>query len=146
MSEDPYRTFRPRRSRVVSIVAAVAVVVAFTLVALTVPRGGVTGWTGVDSMALVLFALVVAAFLSRYALIHATPTQHGLEVQNLLLSRKVEWAQIVNVQFGGGTPWLLLELDDTETLAVMAVQRSDGPSAVAEAGRLAALVEANNRR
>lgn len=144
--EAAYATFRPRRSRIVSIGTAIAVVVVFAITSFTIPHGGVTGWTTVDSIAMFVFGLAVAAFLLRYALVRAKPTPDGLHVQNLIMSRDIAWAQIVNVQFGGGAPWLVLELDDTETLAVMAVQRSDGAFATAEAQRLAALVEANNRR
>lgn len=145
-SEAAYATFRPRRSRIVSIVTAIAVVLVFGIVAFTIPHGGVTGWNTPDSAALFVFGVAVAAFLLRYALVRATPTPEGLHVQNLVVSRDIDWAEIVNVQFGGGAPWLVLELSDTETMAVMAVQRSDGASATAEAQRLAALVEANNRR
>ncbi|GGB33219.1 hypothetical protein GCM10011492_24770 [Flexivirga endophytica] len=144
--EDAYATFRPRRSRYVSIGTAIAVVVVFGITAFTIPRGGVTGWSGVDSAAMFVFGLAVAGFLLRYALVRATPTKEGLHVQNLIVSRDIAWAQVVNVQFGGGAPWLVLELDDTDTLAVMAVQRSDGDFANAEARRMAALVEAHNRR
>ncbi|RNI18156.1 PH domain-containing protein [Flexivirga caeni] len=143
--QDAYATFRPRRSRFVSLTVAVALVVVFTVVAVRIPRGGVTGWNTPDSVAMVVFAVAVAAFLLRYALVRATPTPRGLEVRNLIVSRHLEWAEIVNVQFGNGAPWLTLELSDTETLAVMAVQRSDGTFAEAEARRLAALVEVNNR-
>lgn len=143
---DAYATFRPRRSRIVSIGAAVAVVLVFAVTALRIPHGGVTGWSAADSAAMFAFGLAVAAFLLRYAVVQAKPTSDGLQVRNLILSRDIAWAQVVNVQFGGGAPWLVLELDDTETLAVMAVQRSDGEFATAEARRMAALVEANNRR
>jgi len=140
-----YATFRPRRSRFVSIGVAIALVVVFVVVAVRIPQGGVTGWNTADSVAMVAFAVGIAAFLLRYALVHATPTPDGLHVTNLIVSRDLDWAEIVNVQFGNGAPWLTLEPNDTETLAVMAVQRSDGAFAEAEAGRLAALVEANNR-
>lgn len=145
-TEDAYATFRPRRSRIVSIGTAIAVVVVFGITAFTIPHGGVTGWSTADSVAMFVFGLAVAAFLLRYALVRAKPTRDGLHVRNLIVSREIPWAQIVNVQFGGGAPWLVLELDDTETLAVMAVQRSDGEFASTEAQRMAALVEANNRR
>lgn len=140
-----YATFRPRRSRYVSIGVAVALVVVFVIVAVRIPHGGVTGWSTPDSVAMVAFGVAVAAFLLRFAFVRATPTPQGLQIRNLMLSRELEWAEIVNVQFGNGAPWLVLELSDTEVLAVMAVQRSDGAFAVAEARRLAALVEANNR-
>ncbi len=141
---DPYATFRPRRSRIVAIGAAGVCVVIFTVVAFTVPRGGVNGWAGTDSIMFVLFGLLIAAFLMRYAQVKAVPTESGVAVRNLLSTRTVEWAEVANVQFGGGAPWLLLELTDTEHLAVMAIQRSDGPRAEAEAGRMAALVQVNS--
>lgn len=143
-TSDPYAVFRPHRSRIVATVSAVATVVVFTIVAFTVPRGGVSGWAGVDSMMFVLFGVLLAAFVMRYALVRAVPTEHGIQVRNLISTRTVEWAQVVNVQFGGGQAWLMLELDDTEHLAVMAVQRSDGPRAEDEAGRMAALVQVHS--
>lgn len=143
-TSEPYATFRPHRSRIVAIVAAVASVVVFTAVAFTVPRGGVTGWAGTDSIMFVLIGVLIAAFLMRYAQVCALPTERGIRVRNLLSSRTVEWVEVVNVQFGGGQPWLVLELDDTEHLAVMAIQRSDGPRAEAEAGRMAALVQVHS--
>lgn len=140
----PYDVFRPHRSRIVAVVSAVACVVVFTLVAFTVPRGGVSGWAGADSTMLVLFGVVVALILMRYAQVRAVPTPEGVQVRNLMSTRTVAWTEVVNVQFGGGTPWLVLELDDTEHLAVMAIQRSDGERADAEAGRMAALVQVHS--
>jgi hypothetical protein len=47
----------------------------------------------------------------------------------------------VGIEFGQGMPWPTLELNDTDTLAVMAIQRSDGPRSLAEAARLNALIQ-----
>ena len=47
--------------------------------------------------------------------------------------------------FGGGEPWVTLDLADGDTLAVMAIQRADGEDAVAEARRLATLVDVHSR-
>ena len=44
------------------------------------------------------------------------------------------------MEFGGGEPWVTLDLDDTDTVAVMAIQRADGATAMTEAQRLAGLV------
>ena len=65
-----------------------------------------------------------------------------MRVRNLFLTTTVTWPQVVGMQFGDGMPWPTLELNDTETLAVMAIQRSDGPRSVQEASRLNALVTA----
>ena len=47
----------------------------------------------------------------------------------------------MEVQFGHGMPWPTLELNDADTLAVMAIQRSDGPRSIQESARLNALVK-----
>ena len=61
-------------------------------------------------------------------------------MRNLFTTRTVGVARVVDVRFAGGDPWVTLELDDTDTLAVMAIQKADGAFGRAEASRLAALV------
>ena len=83
------------------------------------------------------------AFLAwRYASIRAVPSRAGLVVRNLVLTRTLEWPEVVGIQFGGGEPWVTLDLEDGDTVAVMAIQKADGPLAGREASRLAALVQA----
>ena len=74
--------------------------------------------------------------------VRAGPTRESLTVRNLFLSREVPWRSIVDVRFSGGDPWLTVELDDTDTLAVMAIQKADAEWGRSEASRLAALVQA----
>lgn len=109
------------------------------------PWGGEIGWTVVDRVLLVLFSLLIGAGLWRFSVLRAVPTPTGLRVVNLVRTREVEWAEILRVTFAGGTPWVLLELTDTEELAVMGIQRADGAWARSEASRLAALVEHHSR-
>ena len=56
------------------------------------------------------------------------PDAEGLVVRNLFTTR-AGVAEIVGVQFAGGAPWVTLDLDDTDTVAVMAIQKADGASA-----------------
>lgn len=141
---DAYRPFVPRRGRAMAWTAATVCVIAFAVVAfLIVPTGGEVGWTIPDKIMLFLLGCAIAALLTRWALVRADPTPEGLTVRNLFLTRFVPWTEVVNVQFGGGRAWCTLELDNTENLAVMAIQRADGPSANEEAARLAALVQVN---
>lgn len=142
---DPYAPFRPQRGRVVPMIAAGLSVVVFVVIALSMPGDGPGSWATPDRVMLIVFGLLIAAFLWRYARVRAIPTEKGLEVHNLFAVRYLDWRQIVNVQFGGGAAWASLELDDTETVAVMAIQRADGERSVAESQRLAALVEANSQ-
>jgi hypothetical protein len=135
--DDLHAPLRPRRSRVVALGVAGFELVMFGV--LIVALGDGLGW--IDRFGFVALALALAWFLWRLASVAAIPSEQGLTVRNLLLTRHLSWPQIVSVRFGGGNPWVLLDLDDGETLPVMGVQRSDGPRAVVEATRLATLVE-----
>lgn len=141
-TKDPYAVFRPRRGAVVAWGCALAVLVVFGGLAVLAPGG----WSLADRLLLAAFAVLVAAGLGRFGMVRATPTQEGLRVVNLVHSRQLEWAEILRVNtFGGGNPWVVLELADTEELSVMGIQRADGDFGRAEAARLAALVEHHSR-
>ena len=144
--QDPYAVFRPRRGRLVAWVAAVASLLIFTIGAVTLPRTDPLfgGWGLTDRLMLVGCGVLVALLMWRYATIRAVPSTSGLVVRNLVTTRRLEWTQIVRVSFGGGAPWVSVELDDTDIVAVMAIQRADGELGRAEAGRLSALVQAHS--
>lgn len=134
---DPFRPFRSRRGRVVATTLAVVSLVIFGGLAVFLP-----GSTPTDSTLIVVLGVAIAFVCYRYATISAVPDRGGLVVRNLVTTRRLAWAQVLRVTFDDGAPWVTLELDDTEQVAVMAVQRADGPSSRDEAGRLAALVQA----
>ncbi len=131
--------FRPRRGRVLPLVLAGVAVGVCTVVAIGMGAGG--GWRVGDQLALVGLGLALAAFLGRYASIKAVPDAAGITVRNLLLTRRVAWDEILEVRFPDGAPWVTLELDDTDELAVMAIQRADGQLGRDEAMRLARMVD-----
>jgi hypothetical protein len=118
--------------------AGIAVAVC-TVVAIGMGAAG--EWQVGDQLALVGLGLGLAAFLGRYASIKAVPDGVGLTVRNLMLTRTVSWDEIVEVRFPDGAPWVTLELDDTDEVAVMAIQRADGQLAREEALRLARIVD-----
>lgn len=136
---EPDAPFRPRRGRVLPLVMAVVAVVVCTVVAIGMGAGG--DWQVGDQLALVGLGLGLAAFLGRYASIRAVPDEAGLTVRNLLLTRTLTWDEVIEVRFPDGAPWVSLELDDGDELAVMAIQRADGPAARDEALRLARIVD-----
>lgn len=144
--DDPYATFRPVGGRIVPLVVAGLCVMIFTVVAIALPSEGKPSFSVGDKTFIWMIGVGFALVLWRFAQVRAIPTQEGIEVHNLVVTRQVAWSQIVEVQFGGGQAWAVLELDDFDTLPVMGIQRSDGPRATAEAQRLAALVEAHTRR
>ncbi|HZX98618.1 MAG TPA: PH domain-containing protein [Dermatophilaceae bacterium] len=144
---DPYAVFRPRQGRRVALTMSVLSVVIFTGGALSMPSvdPSLGGWRLSDRLLLTCCGLVVAAALWRFASIRAVPSAQGLVIRNLVITRKLEWAQIISVQFGGGAPWVSVDLDDTDTVAVMAIQKADGALGQAEAARLSALVQVHSR-
>jgi MFS family permease len=138
-----FAPFRPRRGRRVALASALVSVLTFGIIAVFLPdpaHGG--NWQVGDKIFFAGVGLAIALMLWRFAAIRAVPTRAGLRVRNLMLTRTVEWGEIVDLRFSGGDPWVVVELDDTDTLAVMAIQKSDGDFGRAEARRLAALVQA----
>jgi len=103
------------------------------------------GWGVLDRLLLMSCGVAVAALLWRFASIRAVPSTKGLGIRNLITTRSLEWAQIIRVQFGGGAPWVSLDLDDTDIVAVMAIHKADGGFGQAEAARLSALVQVHSR-
>lgn len=138
--------FVPGRGRRVALAAAGISVGLFGVVAWLLPGPDEGGdWRLGDRLMMWGLGLAIAALMARYARIGAWPFASGLRVRNLLLTREIPWAEIEDVRFGGGEPWVQLELIDGETLAVMAIQRADGPRGQGEAERLAALVAERQR-
>ena len=126
-----YRAFRPRRARVVAWTVAVVSVVLFGAVGALVPAAGTP-----DRVAIAGFGVAVAWFMWRYASLAAVPSDTGLRVRNLLTTRDLDWAEIVDVHLVVGAPWVTLDLDDGDTLAVMAIQKADGAFGIQKRLRL----------
>ncbi len=117
---------------------AVVAVLLFGAIGAFVPDAGVP-----DRLAIAAFGLALAGLMWRYATLAAVPLPQGLRVRNLMTTRTLDWGEIVAVHLPAGAPWVDLDLDDGDTLAVMAIQKADGERGRAEASRLARLVDAH---
>lgn len=135
--------FRPRRGRVVPLVIGVLVLVGSIALAISLPadRFGLP-----DRAVCIGMGLGISAFMSRYVTIHAEPRQEGLWVRNLGPGELVPWEDIEAVRFSQGMPWPRVDLADGDDMAVMAIQRADGPRGAEEAQRLADIVALRGRR
>lgn len=133
---------RPVRLRVVCGVAALVVVLVFTLIAVLLKRtsNGAAFGTA-DQIAMVGLGLAIAAGL----LVLARPTlvadRTGLRVRNVIGQHEVPWHLVRAVSFQDSSPWAVLELADDERLSLMAVQAVDGERTVAVVRTLRALLE-----
>ncbi|ACQ80310.1 conserved hypothetical protein [Beutenbergia cavernae DSM 12333] len=143
---DLYAPFAPRTARIVAAVLLVVVAAACLALVAFLPSTAAQAVTTADRAGFVVFAALLGAILVRQAMVRAVPDDEGLTVRNLFLTRRVSWTEIVSVRFGGGRAWAQLDLDDGETLAVMAIQGADGARGLAESRRLAALVARHEPR
>ncbi|CAL8977408.1 hypothetical protein CELL_02560 [Cellulomonas sp. T2.31MG-18] len=132
---DASTPFRPRLARAVTLAVGALAVVLTVLLLIALP-----GLAALDKAGFALLAVLIGGFCWRQADVQAVPDDEGLTVRNLVLQRRLVWADIVSVRFGHGRPWVQLDLADGTTLAVMGIQRSDGAFANREARRLATLV------
>lgn len=136
---DPrFRIFRPWWTRVAVVVTGGVAVGGSLLVGLVADEGPLLD--GGTRITFVVFAVLVAWLLWRLGGIYARPDVDGLLVRNVVRSRRVAWPEIVEVRLTTNDSWVVLDLSDGGTLAVMAVQRADGERAMAEARRLQSLV------
>ncbi len=134
--------FRPRRGRAVALGVVWASLAIFGAIAVLMPTQVDGRWGLGDRLMFLGLGIAVAALAWRFASIVAVPSREGLVVRNLVVTRSLQWPEVVGIQFGGGEPWVSLDLDDGDTLAVMAIQKADGDVAGREASRLAALIQA----
>jgi hypothetical protein len=139
---------RPRKIRRVCWVLAPAVAVFFAILGALL-RGPVGGGphpgvfqTG-DQVALALLGLIAAGVILLFTRPRVVADIEHIEVRNVIGSHDVPWAVVRGIVFERGNPWVSLELEDDDTLAVMAVQAADKEHAVAAVRQLRALLAAH---
>ncbi|MFV2142959.1 PH domain-containing protein [Isoptericola sp. G70] len=135
--QDRFRTFRPWWTRVAVVVTGVVAAGGSLLVALFAEQGVLLG--AGTRVSLVAFAIFAVWLLWRLGGVHAKPDAEGLTVRNIVRRRRVAWPEVVAVRLTVNDPWVILDLADGGTLAVMGIQRADGERGMAEARRLQAL-------
>ncbi len=139
-------TIRPRKIRRVCWVLAPVIVVCFVVMALAL--SGQTGeGPGVfqpsDQIAMIALGLLAGAAVLLFTRPKVTADEHHIKIQNVLGGYDLPWEVVRAVRFERGNPWLTLELEDDDVVAVMAVQAVDKEYAVAGARTLRALLAAH---
>lgn len=138
---------RPRRVRWVATVAAVVVVVV-SLAAAVLLRDSPTGvyFRLADQVAMVMIGLLLASGVLLFTRPRLRVDTEGVEVRNVLLTRRLPWDVVLGVSFPDGAPWARLELPEDEYVAVMAVQAVDRERALRALRELRALHERHRAR
>ncbi len=131
---------RPLKVSVFAWTGAVAVVAILTAIALVL-RNTPTGvfFRTADQVALILIGVFMAGGILLMARPRVRADADGIEVRNVLATRRLRWDEVLRVAFPDAAPWARLDLPDYEYIPLMAVQAVDGQRAVDGIRRLRAL-------
>ena len=128
---------RPRRMRVVAILAAVAVLALHVVWALTL-RNGDTGVTlgAADQMSFVIIGLIFSGLILTLLRIRVRAGRDGVEVRGPLRDRRWPWEDVVGFTFPRSGQFPRLELPAYEYVGIWAIQAIDGESGIDAMDRL----------
>lgn len=141
-------TARPRKATRVARILAGVVVVIFTAVA-TALHGATDSGKGVfqtsDQIAMIGLGVLGALGILAFTRPRLRADEKGIHIRNVIGGYDLPWEVVRSITFRKGTPWASLELEDDDTVAVMAVQAADKGYAVAAVRALRALLAAHRR-
>ncbi|WP_040407634.1 PH domain-containing protein [Amycolatopsis nigrescens] len=131
MNETETVVVRPRRIRWMAVPSALLLVVVFVVVAVLL-RSSDTGviFQVSDQIAMIGVGVLLAAGALLFTTPRVLADADGIEVRNLLVSKKFTWREVLSVSFPDGASFARLELPDDEYYSVMAVQAVDRERAV----------------
>ncbi|WP_235999155.1 PH domain-containing protein [Qaidamihabitans albus] len=112
-------------------VSAVALLVVFTVVAVLLRQSdtGVVFRTS-DQVAMIGVGVILAGLTLLFALPRARADAEGIEVRNVVVTKRLSWDEVLSVSFPDGASFARLELPDDEYHAILAVQAVDRQHAV----------------
>jgi hypothetical protein len=124
-------TFRPHRLRWVILPIAAALVAAFAVAGARLGDGGLGAHVGPsDEAATILIGVLLAAGVLMLLRPRVRADADGIEVRNVVGTRRFEWAATRGLSFREGVPWARLELPAEEYVPMTAIQAADGVRAV----------------
>ncbi|MFE9308435.1 PH domain-containing protein [Streptomyces sp. NPDC006706] len=133
-------TFRPGRTRAVLLTAGAAIFVVITTVGLLLEQ-----LSPGERVSFAFTGALLAGVLVLLARPKVVADDSGVTVVNIAGRRRLEWAEIIQVNLRPGDPWVFLNLSDGTSLAALGIQPGIAKQqAIADARALRALVEARS--
>lgn len=130
-------TFRPSRTRAVLHSAGIAMFVVITLIALLLEQ-----LSPGERISFVFTAALLAGVLFLLARPKVVADEAGVTVVNIVSRRRLDWAEILQVNLRPGDPWVFLDLSDGTSLPALGIQPGIAKQrAIADARALRALAE-----
>ncbi|QOV39677.1 PH domain-containing protein [Streptomyces ferrugineus] len=131
-------TFRPGRTRAVLLTAGAAIFVVITAVALLLEKLGPG-----ERLSFILTGALMFGALAMLARVRVVADESGVTVVNIATKRRLDWAEILQVNLRPGDPWVFLDLSDGTSLPALGIQPGIAKQrAIADARTLRALAEA----
>ncbi|WP_217553304.1 PH domain-containing protein [Streptomyces sp. GbtcB6] len=132
-------TFRPGLTRVILLTAGVAIFATISGVALLLEQLGPG-----EKLSFVVTGALIFWVLARLARVKVVADESGVTVVNIAGKRRLEWAEILQVNLRPGDPWVFLDLSDGTSLPALGIQPGIAKQrAIADAKALRALAEAH---
>ena len=137
---------RPRRLAQVCRGTAAVLLSVFVVVAVGLGRGAEGQVFGLaDQLAMVGLGLLLAAAVLTLTRARVVADATGVRVRNVLGERALPWQVVREVRLDDGRSWASLELQDDDTVALLAVQSADGEQAVRAVLALRELLRASRQ-
>ncbi|MEU3979844.1 PH domain-containing protein [Streptomyces sp. NPDC026672] len=133
-------TFRPGRTRAVLLTAGVVIFLVVSGVAMLLEQLGPG-----ERLSFVVTGALILWVLAQLARVRVVADETGVTVVNIVSRRRLEWAEILQVNLRAGDPWVFLNLSDGTSLPALGIQPGIARErAVADARALRALAEARS--
>ncbi|MDT7538386.1 MAG: hypothetical protein QOI82_1971 [Actinomycetota bacterium] len=138
---------RPRRLLIVCRAAGGVLLVVFAVVAYLLPRGSSGGeqFGIADQIAFFLIGVLLSAVVLQFTRVRVVADERGVRVRNYVGEKFVPWQVVAGVRLDDSSPWASLDLQDDDTIALLAVQANDGPRAVEAVVALRSLLAQSRR-
>jgi len=135
-------TFRPARTRAVLLTAGVAILLTISTIAMLLEKLGPG-----ERLSFILTGALIFWVLARLARVRVVADDSGVTVVNIASRRRLDWAEIIQVNLRPGDPWVFLNLTDGTSLPALGIQPGiDKQQAIADARTLRALAETRSVR
>ncbi|MFI1509553.1 PH domain-containing protein [Streptomyces sp. NPDC020597] len=129
--------FRPGRTRVVLLTAGVAIFLVISAVAMLLEQLGPG-----ERLSFILTGALIFWVLAQLARVRVSADESGVTVVNIASTRRLAWAEILQVNLRPGDPWVFLNLSDGTSLPALGIQPGiDKQQAIRDARALRALAE-----
>ncbi|WP_326724408.1 PH domain-containing protein [Streptomyces sp. NBC_00243] len=133
-------TFRPSRTRAVLVSTGVAILVVLTTVVMLLEQLGPG-----ERLSFILTGALIFGVLLMLARPKVVADESGVTVVNIASSRRLAWAEILQVNLRPGDPWVFLNLSDGTSLPALGIQPGIAKQrAIEDARALRALAEARS--